>query len=70
MPGLKIVFRPAAAETTDSAVPTSTRNGGSSTMSEAIFISWASIFLPRYSGVRPTMSPATNTAMSAKASMP
>ena len=38
--------------------------------SDAIFISKASIFLPRYSGVRPTMSPATNTAMMAKTSMP
>ena len=44
--------------------------GGSSTISEAIFISCDSIFLPRYSGVRPTMSPATNTAMIANASMP
>ena len=34
------------------------------------FISRASIFLPRYSGVRPTMSPATNTAMMAITSMP
>ena len=32
------------------------------TTSEAIFISKASIFLPRYSGVRPTISPAMNTA--------
>ena len=31
-------------------------------MSDAIFISYASIFLPRYSGVRPTIRPATNTA--------
>ncbi len=35
-----------------------------------ILTSLASIFLPRYSGVRPTISPATNTAMIAKASMP
>ena len=38
--------------------------------SEAIFISYASIFLPRYSGVRPTMRPATKTAMMAKMSIP
>ena len=29
--------------------------------SEDIFISYASIFLPRYSGVRPTIKPAMNT---------
>ena len=36
----------------------------------AIFTSFASIFLPRYSGVRPTISPAMNTAMMANSSMP
>ncbi len=36
---------------------------------ELIFISNASIFLPRYSGVRPIMSPAMNTPMIAKISM-
>ena len=30
---------------------------GTRTASDAIFISFASIFLPRYSGVRPTMRP-------------
>jgi hypothetical protein len=35
-----------------------------------IFTSRASIFLPRYSGVRPTIRPATKTAMHAKSSMP
>ena len=30
----------------------------------------ASIFLPRYSGVRPTISPAMNTATMANTSMP
>ena len=44
------------------AVPTSTTSGGISSTSDAIFISYASIFLPRYSGVRPTMRPAMNTA--------
>jgi hypothetical protein len=36
----------------------------------AIFISNASTFLPRYSGVRPIISPATNTATIANISMP
>ena len=34
-----------------------------------IHISRTSIFLPRYSGVRPIISPETKTAMMAKASM-
>ena len=38
--------------------------------SMAILTSFASIFLPRYSGVRPTISPATNTAMMTNSSMP
>jgi hypothetical protein len=38
--------------------------------SMAIFISRASIFLPRYSGVRPTIRPATKTARMANSSMP
>ena len=38
--------------------------------SEASLISRAPIFLPRYSGVRPTISPATNTAMIASTSIP
>ncbi|WDT80339.1 MAG: hypothetical protein MPW14_00570 [Candidatus Manganitrophus sp.] len=37
---------------------------------DTIFISKASIFLPRYSGVRPIISPAMNTAMIANTSMP
>ena len=36
----------------------------------AILTSFASSFLPRYSGVRPTINPATNIATMAKASMP
>ena len=51
-------------------VPISTIGGGIRMTSDAIFISNASIFLPRYSGVRPTISPATNTATMAKISMP
>ena len=34
------------------------------------FISAAWIFLPRYSGVRPTISPAMNTDSRAKISIP
>ena len=52
------------------AVPTFTSNGGIKTIKAAIFISKASIFFPRYSGVRPTISPATNTATMTKANMP
>ncbi len=36
----------------------------------AIFISRASIFLPRSSGVRPTIKPAMNTATTTKSSIP
>ena len=36
----------------------------------AILTSFASIFLPRYSGVRPTIRPATNMAMMTISSMP
>ena len=36
----------------------------------AIFTSLASSFLPRYSGVRPTIRPATNMAMMANTTMP
>ena len=45
------------------AVPTSTSAGVIRKYSEANLISRAPIFLPRYSGVRPTISPATNTVM-------
>ena len=55
---------------TATAVPTSTSSGVTESRSTAIFISKASIFLPRYSGVRPIISPAMNTAMIAKISMP
>ena len=36
----------------------------------AIFTSFCSIFLPMYSGVRPTISPAMNTARIAYSRMP
>jgi hypothetical protein len=48
----------------------STSAGGIRIMIDAIFISNASTFLPRYSGVRPTISPATNTAIKTNASIP
>ena len=41
-----------------------------STASIIILTSFCSIFLPRYSGVRPTISPAMNTASMANSSMP
>ncbi len=68
-PGLLAPARPAWVVIA-SAVNPSTTNGMVRMTSDAIFISNASIFLPRYSGVRPTISPATNTAMIAKISMP
>ena len=56
--------------TTASAVKPRIESGRIRMASIAIFTSFASIFLPRYSGVRPTISPATNTAMMANSSMP
>ena len=55
---------------TATAVPTSTSSGVTRIAIEIIFMSKASIFLPRYSGVRPIIRPAMNTAMMAKTSMP
>src|SRR5579863_447822 len=52
------------------AAPTSTRKGVTRITIEVIFISNDSIFLPMYSGVRPIINPATNTAMMANTSMP
>ena len=48
------------------AVPTSTSSGVTRIAIDAIFISYASIFLPRYSGVRPIIRPAMKTARIAK----
>ena len=61
-PLLKIDARPASVVTA-SAVITSTIVGTKSAPTAASLISRASIFFPSYSGVRPTMSPATKTAM-------
>ena len=52
------------------AVPPNMHSGRISTASIASFTSRACTFLPRYSGVRPTISPATNTASSANTTMP
>ena len=49
--------------TTETAIMISTIVGTKSAPTAAIFTSRASIFFPRYSGVRPTISPATKTAM-------
>ena len=55
--------------TSEYAVPPSIHSGKTSTASIASLISRAWTFLPRYSGVRPTISPATNTASSANTMM-
>ena len=60
----------AAGSTSETAVKPRIVAGSTSTASMASLISRACTFLPRYSGVRPTISPATNTASSAKISMP
>jgi hypothetical protein len=56
--------------TSATAVPTSTSSGVTRMAIDVIFISNTSIFLPRYSGVRPTISPATKIAITTKISMP
>ena len=63
-PALSGPARPAATETAI-AVRTSTVMGMTSAASPASLTSRAWIFLPRYSGVRPIMSPPMNTAMMA-----
>ncbi len=69
VPGLKMPARPPEASTA-TAVPTSTSSGVTRIAMEVIFISNTSIFLPRYSGVRPIIRPAMNTARMAYTSMP
>ena len=68
-PGLARLESPCGSITA-TAVPDSTMSGGTRITIEAIFISNASIFLPRYSGVRPIMRPAMKTAMIANTSIP
>ena len=62
--------REAGATTTAMAVKPRIDRGRIRIASIAILTSFASIFLPRYSGVRPTISPATKTATMAKRSIP
>ena len=54
---------------TATAVPISTTNGVVRMKTEAIFISNASIFFPRYSGVLPIINPAMNTPRTANISI-
>ena len=61
-PGLKTEARPAGAAIA-TPVMTSTMVGTKSAPSAANLTSRASIFLPSHSGVRPTMRPATKTAI-------
>ena len=61
-PGLKIEASPAGV-TIAAAVITSTMVGTASAPMAASFISRASIFFPSHSGVRPTIRPATKTAI-------
>jgi ABC-type lipoprotein export system ATPase subunit len=68
-PGLEAPARPASVATAI-AVPKSTHAGGIRITSDAIFISNDWIFLPRYSGVRPTIKPAMKTATMTNASIP
>ena len=53
-----------------SAAATSTTTGMYSVPIATSLISRASIFLPRYSGVRPTIRPARNTVSRTNSSMP
>ena len=52
------------------AVNPSTMVGTMRTISDAIFMSYGSSFLPRYSGVRPIISPPINAATITKTSIP
>src|SRR4051794_27309342 len=56
--------------TAEAAAKTSSTVGIARMYSVSSFISGAWIFLPRYSGVRPTINPAMNTASRANTSMP
>ena len=69
-PGFQIVVFITEPTNIDAAVKPSTTVGMASTYSATIFISGAWIFLPRYSGVRPTMRPAMNTDRIAMMSRP
>src|SRR3984893_13442567 len=68
-PGLKIAFWPCFVPI-DSAAAVRMSTGRVRKYSDAYFISVGRIFLPMYSGVRPTISPATNTVTMARIRMP
>src|SRR6516225_61027 len=68
-PGLKIGVWPCLVPI-DSPAAVSTSSGVVRKYSAAYFISSGRIFLPMYSGVRPTISPATNTVTTARIRMP
>src|SRR6185312_12765873 len=68
-PGLKIASWPTLVPI-DSAAEVRMTTGRVRKYSAAYFISTGRIFLPMYSGVRPTISPATNTVTMASTRMP
>ena len=68
-PGFSMALRPASVIMAI-AVPIRTSAGVTRIANAVIFISRTSIFLPRYSGVRPIINPAINTASSTNSSMP
>src|SRR5580704_1074488 len=68
-PGLKIGVWPCLVPI-DSAADVRMTTGRVRKYSDAYFISTGRIFLPMYSGVRPTISPATNTVTMARIRMP
>ncbi|SIH63061.1 Uncharacterised protein [Mycobacteroides abscessus subsp. abscessus] len=74
LPGLKIDVPSTCSRTpgmrSDSPVPSSASVGVTRTYSDAKVISRARIFLPRYSGVRPTSSPPMKTVITARTSIP
>ena len=68
-PGVRSARRPGGTTAASAVKPRST--GGRQRMASAVVLtSRASIFLPTYSGVRPTMSPARNIATMANNSIP
>src|SRR6185312_2158261 len=68
-PGLKMALWPMWVPI-DSPAAVSMTTGSVRKYSAAYFISVGRIFLPMYSGVRPTISPATNTVTMARMRMP
>src|SRR5215470_13840245 len=68
-PGLKIALWPTWVPI-DSPAAVRISTGSVRKYSAAYFISVGRIFLPMYSGVRPTISPATNTVTMARIKMP